>query len=471
MTNVSRGMPRVDRRRFLGGSAALLGGTMASWGGLEGLVARAALGQEGAAPGRAGPGEGGYGPLRPAGPEIALPRGFTYVRFGVEGTPMSDGNPTPRAHDGMAAIALPNGNIRLIRDHEDRDEPPNATAIGDRSTAYDSTAGGGTTSLEVRVTPGGDRELVRDFVSLSGTTVNCAGGPTPWDSWLTCEETTSGQNRGFEKEHGYIFEVPVSAEEAVAAEPLVEMGRFVHEAVAVDPATGIVYETEDNDLAGFYRFVPSEQGNLRAGGRLQMLAVTDQRFYDARSGQQMGLQLPVSWVGIDEPDPAGASVNSLAVYQQGFAKGGATFARLEGCWWGDDAAYFTSTSGGDAEEGQVWEYRPTSTDGGTLRLIFESPDQAVLDNPDNITVSPRGGIVLCEDGDSENQFLRGLTKDGRIFDFAQNILNNREWAGATFSPDGETLFVNIQGETGSSEGEADLGMTFAIWGPWERGAL
>ena len=95
----------------------------------------------------------------------------------------------------------------------------------------------------------------------------------------------------------------------------------------------------------------------------------------------------------------------------------------------------------------------------------------MLDAPDNITVSPRGGIVICEDGGGQ-QYLRGLTQRGEIFDFALNTVNDREFAGATFSPDGETLFVNSQGDTsGPGRPEIEPGMTFAIWGPWEEGAL
>lgn len=470
MTDAERNLQTIHRRRFLGGAATLLGSTAATLGPLQGLAARAAVAQEGRQPGTAGRGDGGYGPLRPAGPELALPQGFTYVMFGVEGSPMSNGRPTPRAHDGMGALPLPNGSIRLIRNHEDRFPPQTAKLIGTTATAYDRRGGGGTTSLEVKVTPSGERKLTQSFVSLGGTIVNCAGGPTPWGSWLSCEETTQGRAQGWEQEHGYVFEVPAAAQNTVAAEPLRAMGRFVHEAVAVDPRTGIIYETEDRATAGFYRFLPSRPRNLRAGGRLQMLAIHNQPSYDTRTGQRMGRALPVVWVDIDNPDPQDAAVNDLAVYQQGFAKGGATFARLEGCWWGNNTVYFNATSGGDVEEGQVWEYRPAGTNHGILRLIFESPDEAVLDNPDNITVTPRGGIVLCEDGDRDHLFLRGLTRDGRIFDFAQNLANNREWAGATFSPDGQTLFVNIQGDTGPG-GPGDLGMTFAIWGLWKNGAL
>jgi len=420
--------------------------------------------------GRAKRGDGGYGPLSPAGPELALPAGFAYVMFGVEGSTMSDGNPTPKAHDGMAAFALPNGNVRLIRNHEDRDTAVNSRVKGNPATANDARGGGSTTSLEVK--PDGDRDLVKDFISLNGTIVNCAGGPTPQGSWITCEETTAGETQGFAKDHGYNFEVPASAEDEVKAVPLKAMGRFVHEAIAVDPGTGIYYETEDRGTSGFYRFIPTSTGNLAAGGKLQMLALKGNRDnYDTRTGQRVGKPLPVRWVDIDDPDPAAAETDPLAVFKQGEAKGGAIFSRLEGCWYGDGSIFFSATDGGDAELGQIWQYRPRGKSGGQLILLFESRSADMLDAPDNVAVSPSGGIVLCEDGD-DDQFVRGLTQRGQIFDFVKNIKNDREFAGATFSPDGETMFVNIQGETrGPGRPAVEPGMTFAIWGPFEDGAL
>jgi uncharacterized protein len=452
----------LDRRAFLVRSAGVaLFGTHV----LESLIARQAVAQTGTCDVQAGPGEGGYGPLQPAGPELALPAGFTYVRFGVMGTPMSDGRLTPTAHDGMAAFELANGNIRLIRNHEIPSPPgPPLTIIGDPTKSYDPFfAGGGTTSLEVVVMPSGERRLVRDFVSLSGTLKNCAGGPTPWDSWISCEETTQGGGHRFRPPHGYCFEVPAGAEGQVKAVPLKAMGRFLHEAVAVDPATGIVYETEDQSRAGFYRFMPDQAGALAAGGRLQMLAVAGTPNYDTSVGQQVGQTLSVTWVDIADPDPSDAEANPAAVSDQGFARGAARFRRLEGCWHGGGSIFFTSTSGG-LGLGQVWEYQPATEQ---LRLIFQSTSPACLDGPDNITVSPnqRGGILICEDGGGQ-QFLRGLTPDGRIFDFALNLFNEREFAGATFSSDGQTLFVNIQGDA-----PPNRGMTFAIWGPWEQGVL
>jgi uncharacterized protein len=465
-------MTEPSRRDFLRRTAGLAGAALIAPS-LSGLVARSRgilpATTTGPALRRAGPGQGGYGPLRPAGSELALPEGFSYSVLSSTGKPMSDGNATPCAFDGMAAFTLSNGNVRLIRNHENRDGPDTSTVKGDASKAYDRKAGGGTTSLEVRLGKDGTAELVRDFVSLNGTIVNCAGGPTPWGSWLSCEESVDGRLHGWGQEHGYIFEVPAGAEGQVTPVPLTAMGRFVHEAIAVDPATGIVYETEDRTpTAGFYRFLPAQRGRLAAGGRLQMLAVEGRPNYDTGTRQRVGAKLSARWVDIADPDPAENGNNPTAIFDQGFVRGAARFARLEGCWYGDESIYFHATNGGDAQVGQVWRYRPTSIARGDLVLVFESPSREVLDSPDNITVSPRGGIVICEDGEGE-QFLRGLTPEGAIFDLGKNLLNETEFAGACFSPDGRVLFVNIMGSTEDSGSEE--GRTLAIRGPWQRGAL
>jgi len=467
---MSRFSGPVGRRGFLRVSSTLTGAVLLAPS-LQGLVACAAA-PDGARrmtrPEIARRGAGGYGLLRAAGPDLALPAGFGYSVLSYNGKPMSDGSATPGAFDGMAAFALPNGNVRLIRNHENRNPVATSRVKGDAARAYDPEAGGGTTSLEVRIDAGGSATVVRDFVSLNGTIVNCAGGPTPWGTWLTCEESTEGVAAGWGQEHGYIFEVAASAEGLEVPVPLKAMGRFIHEAVAVDPETGIVYETEDRQLAGFYRFIPRERGALASGGRLQMLAIEGKQNYDTADGQQMGSTLPAIWVDIEDPDPRGAWGDTGAVFAQGFTRGGARFSRLEGCWWGDGGVFFHATNGGDARVGQVWFYRPEGSDGGSLTLVFESPSAAVLNYPDNITVSPRGGVVICEDGGGE-QYLRGLTPEGRIFDFAKNTLNRTEFAGACFSPDGRTLFVNIMGST--LDAGTERGVTLAIRGPWEDGAL
>ncbi|MDE0103395.1 MAG: DUF839 domain-containing protein [Bryobacterales bacterium] len=404
----------------------------------------------------------GYGPLRPVRDEttglelLHLPPGFRYLTFGWTGDPLDDGSPTPGAHDGMAAFAGAGSRVRLVRNHEIR-----AGKAFAGEPVYDGQAGGGTTTIEFDASSGAAGSA---WPSLAGTAVNCAGGPTPWGSWLSCEETVDGPGgeHGFGLAHGYVFEVP--ADGIGSPEPYRAMGRFVHEAVAVDPESGIVYETEDRREAGFYRFLPDRPGRLAAGGRLEMLALSDRSGADTRKGQRAGIWESVRWIPIEDPDPH--PIETGSVRAQGLRQGAATFARLEGTWSGNGRVYVVSTNGGDAEAGQVWEYDPASE---RIRLLFESPAAEVLDMPDNICVSPRGGLVLCEDGDGED-YVRGLTTDGEIFPFAKNnivLAGNRnglegdfrdsEFAGATFSPDGKWLFFNAQRP----------GITFAVTGPWD----
>lgn len=507
----------LNRRRFLTASAATGAAGVAlalnPLGGLEAVAAQGRGDGHARRPRRAQRGRGGYGELRATRPEVtptfsadyggayadpatewlALPEGFKYVVLGLAGTTMSDGNRTPQAHDGMGAFRARRGRVRLVRNHENRDGARDA--IGGAGTAYDPQGGGGNTTLEVSFRRGVPT-LEKDFVSLNGTIVNCAGGETPWGSWLSCEETT--ETRGGIP-HGYVFDVAADADSAVAPTPLKQLGRFVHEAVAVDPRTGIVYLTEDRTWtegrddaetgdqvgSGFFRFVPRRYGDL-SDGKLQALKVRRHDRYNTSLGQELGRTLPVEWVDIDDPDPADADRDASAVFRQGLRQGAAVFQRLEGCWWGNGAAYFTATSGGDAGHGQVWEYRPAGWRGGFLRLSYETPDPEVLTFPDNINVTPRGGVILCEDTGyvrSEGNFLddgtgqapfneqmvKGLTPRGEIIDLAVNLLDNKEWAGACWSPDGRYLFLNSQGET--REPGTVPGRTYAIWGPWEDGAL
>ena len=424
-----------------------------------------------------------YGPLVATGPELALPDGFHYAHFGLGGTPLTDGTPTPGGHDGMACFATGQRNIvRLVRNHElsgPRDRMDSWRAVGNPALAYDPQGTGGTSTLELRLRRNQAPEILGAWMSLTGTLVNCAGGPTPWGSWLSCEETTVGRIQGLTKDHGYVFEVPSSGNSPAEPVPLKAMGRFVHEALAIDPNSQVVYLTEDQTAAGFYRFIPTARrgrmgaGSLREGGKLQALMIRDAPSYDTRRGQRPGATYRVQWVDIADPDPTTNLPG--AVFAQGAAKGGTTFARLEGAWWGDGGVYFHATSGGDAGLGQVWRYLPgkdlsggRSEDGGQLILVYESKARETLSAPDNITVSPRGGLVICEDT-AGTVHLRGLSKGGEIFPFAENTFNQREFAGACFNPDGKVLFVNVQGGTGTTP--TDLGMTFAIWGPWERGAL
>ncbi len=470
-------MTSIDRRTFLARGAAAAGTATVASGSLVGLLARAAE----AAPGgravrsRASKKEGGYGPLVNMG-ELWLPQGFRYVGFGRTGTPLplTRGGPPagtlPRGHDGMASFAAGAGLARLVRNHENRTQPSPLGGGG-----YDPARFGGTTTMEFDTTDPADasRDGARfrgQWTSIRGTSTNCAGGLTPWGSWLTCEETVESVGG---VPHGYVFEVPSGANGPVDPRPLKAMGRFVHEAVAVDPRTGIVYETEDRRISGegtgsgFYRFTPAAGAAFGTAGRLEMLAVKGRPNYNTSTGQRIGQVLPARWVPIPDPDPANASADSQTVFRQGWEQGAAVFNRLEGAWYGDGSVFFISTNGGDPRPGgdpglgQVWQYIPRGNSGGQLVLLVESRNPEVMEAPDNVTVSPRGGLLACEDGDGA-QYLRGITRDGRVFDFATHTLDgSNEFAGANWSPDGNWLFVNVQ----------DPGVTYAVTGPWQEGAL
>lgn len=423
----------------------------------------------------------GFGDLFPTASKntadtlISLPKGFEYNVMSKTKSLMSDGLPTPGYPDGMWTFKVKN-ELRIVRNHEVSNSslPRENAGIG-KSNHYDEMAGGGTTTLVIDPKT---RTIIRDFVSLSGTLINCAGGPTPWGSWISCEETTLGptvrtnsagrKTGGFPKPHGYNFEVPASANSTVVPIPLKAMGRFTHEAIAVDKKSGVVYQTEDNNPSGFYRFLPKRNGRLAEGGILQMLAIKGKPEFDTRSGQKQGVAIDATWVTIDNPDPAEADIDPLSVFKQGRAKGGALFNRLEGCCIDEKGrVYFTSTSGGDNKGGQIWFYEPISKDGGKLTLAFESPSREVLDMPDNICLMPKSNLLfVCEDSDyvgdagTPDNFLRVLTPNGKIADFAKNIsadFSKSEFAGSTFSKDGKILFVNLQ----------LAGVTIAIWGNWK----
>jgi hypothetical protein len=406
----------------------------------------------------------GYGKLRQTLdgttglPLLLLPAHFRYVTFGWTGDLMNDGVATPGSHDGMGAFSAGPGRTRLVRNHE-------VTGSGTPfcGARYDPVGAGGTTTLDFDTQNG---VLVSAHASLSGTIRNCAGGPTPWGTWLTCEETNAFST----VPHGYVFEVPGDGSLSNAL-PLRAMGRLSHEAVAVDPLSGYVYETEDaGATSGFYRFVPGTPGVLANGGQLFMLKVRNVSLADLGASYANGTTFPVEWVPIATPDNPASNAPGNAVWSQGRALGAATFARLEGCSYGNDRKiYVVSTSGG-ATQGQIWTYDPAAE---TITLLFQSPGANVLNMPDNMTVSPRGGLVLCEDGDGL-EYLHGLTVNGEIFRFAQNNVKlsgerngisgdftASEWAGVCYSADGQWLFANIQSP----------GITFAITGPWGTAGL
>ncbi|TGN77662.1 DUF839 domain-containing protein [Streptomyces bauhiniae] len=460
------------RSTAAGGAGVVLAGSVGALA--TAPQALAATDLDGAADAHGHPGIG-YGPLLPDPDGIlALPAGFSYRVVTYSGrTRLESGEPTPSNHDGTAAFAGPRGAVLLVNNHELKG--PRASWAHPVPLAeglvYDPAASGGCTVVEVR------RDHVAEWVGIAGTSTNCAGGSTPWGTWLTCEETEdrAGQN-GMSKDHGYVFEVdPADRRANHAPKPLKALGRYAHEAVVVDPKRGHLFLTEDaagpNGL--FYRWTPPQgfhhgRGRLRTladdAGVLQAFRCFDSggRFVDDLSrATRTGTVYGVDWVDVPDRDAL-----SVPVRQQ-FRDGRVTRARkLEGMWWGDGGVYVVSSYAREESpvqhDGQVWFYDPRRR---TLTLKVLLGTGGTFDGPDNITVSPYGGLVIAEDGEGV-QHLFGATDGGRTYPIARNELNigtesapaYSEFTGVTFSPDGHALFANIQ----------DPGIMLAITGPWKR---
>ena len=406
---------------------------------------------------------------------LDLPKGFEYQVIATRGDEMDDGLLVPGAADGMAAFEGQDGRVNLICNHEmhpawARFGPfgPDLERLGniDRRKIYDPGGGrtpgiGGTTTI---VYDPAARRVDRHFLSLAGTEVNCAGGPTPWGSWLSCEESFTDPGTGFEmarvvrreRRHGYVFEVPAAATGPVDPVPLKAMGRFEHEAAAVDPATGAVYLSEDRHRSLWYRFLPDVPGKLAEGGRLQALAVRDRPGFDTRNWGAADSLRPGEWLDADWLDLGDGDVDTNDLRFRGREAGAAIFARGEGlCYAGGDIV-LTATIGGPERLGQVFVYRPGSDEFG---LLAESSADSLLRHADNITMSPWGDLIVCEDTASHCGLV-GIRADGQQYRLADNAYSSSELAGVCFSPDGSTLFVNIQLR----------GLTLAINGPWPHRA-
>jgi secreted PhoX family phosphatase len=316
-----------------------------------------------------------------------------------------------------------------------------------------------------------ERRAEKHFMSLMGTERNCAGGPTPRGTWISCEESiVLRDGEHFAEDHGWCFEVvPTMAPAPTPPRPIKAMGRFNHEACCTDPRTGIVYMTEDQHDGLIFRYVPNERENLLAGGSLQALKVLGRPSLDTRNWPdettgtppkepiRVGTRLACVWVPLEDVESPKEDLR-----HRGFAAGAARFARGEGMWWGQQAgsaagsAYFCGTNGGPKMLGQVWRLTPSHTDEpDMLELFVESTDAESLQHADNIAFAPWGDLVICEDGDEPQRLVR-VRPDGSCERIGRNRLNGSELAGATFSPDGSTLFVNIQ----------NPGLTLAITGPW-----
>ena len=519
----------TNRRQLLkGGSLAAFSLAMPMAAIMEAQV-RAATNGQGA---QTAPVASPYGALSPVKDQatglylLQLPKGFSYRSLSWTGDMMSDGQRVAAAHDGMAVVQMTGGravDTYLIRNHEVGAGPRLNVPGG----VYDSVnlggdhAGGGCTMLRMR---GG--QLVEHRAVIGGTIVNCCGGRSLWNSWLTCEETTENLTAQGGKKHGYIFDVPYDPAQTSPV-PLVAMGRFSHEAVASDPVTGYIYETEDSrNVSGLYRFKPADQsrryGSLEAGGVLQAAKVVGENRANLlalagirpSSVSQVGQAFEIEWVTIDEPDasprsytesgtdnPDTGSRSGSGPYVEAREKGALRMSRGEGIWWDhtSSCAYIVDTSFGYESGGQqragrglgaVWAYKPSRSnpERGTLTLVYASAAVVAGNNPDNVTISPRGGLLTCDDGSNvvdqygAGQRLMGYREDGLAYIFAKNHVQltatdlakmgrsgqigaadyrGSEFAGATFDWDGRTLYANIQ----------TPGITFAITGPWGAGNL
>jgi uncharacterized protein len=372
---------------------------------------------------------------------LDLRPGFTYRILQRGGTPMSDGYRVPGRPDAMGCFDLGDGRWALMRNHELGRTAHTMSALYPKQRvpreAYDPASHGGVTRL---VLDARGKVLSSNLV-LHGTSRNCAGGMSPW-GWLSCEESV-------EPTHGHVFLCSIRDAHVQPFRQIPAYGRFLHEAVAIDPEDHAAYLTEDRADGCLYRFVPANPSDPFGDGQLQAMAIQGRERFALGNDLAPNTRLPVHWV--DVPARAGDNDDLRYAAQE---RGAAVVMRGEGIWRLEDGFAFTSTVGGPIAAGQIFHLAPTRQ-GGSLRLIAQANDQRTLDMPDNLTLTPWGDLIVCEDN-LRAPFLRLVTRRGRVIPFAFNRASKSEFAGVCFSPDGQILFVNIQ----------EQNLTVAIEGPW-----
>jgi secreted PhoX family phosphatase len=500
----------ISRRSLLAGGAAGVG--LAVGGTVPALADPRSAGSRSPGHGSGhGSGAGHRPSARPPFPPLqddphgvlALPPGFRYRIVTRSGnTPLDHGAGfSPGAPDGTAVVAAGRDRLRLVQNHEltAHENPFSVPHVP--GTVYDpgAEAAGGCTVIETD----GEGRRRREWVGISGTLDNCAGGPTPWGTWLTCEETETragtawsagGRTGTYQKDHGYVFEVLPSTD-GQRPVPIKAFGRYAHEAVAVEEGGRRVYLSEDASKPNglFYRWtaprgvrlgpgvaarLAPEAGTLEAmqiltddGGVLPDVAYV--------TSAQLGRPFKVRWVEVPDRDARTTSVRKQ--FSDGQVTRGKKFEGVysngRGVYVVNSYAFEDADLPADAvkHDGMVWFY---DYERETIQLVTYFPHQETaatgaaprfdgltFDGPDNVTVTPWGTLVLAEDGAGASHVLSAVP-GGPTYAIARNQVNigtadepeYSEFTGPTFSPDGRVLFVNIQ----------EPGITLAITGPWEK---
>lgn len=344
------------------------------------------------------------GPLQPPDENgVMLPAGFRARVVARSGLVPAGSHPWHPAPDGGACFPAADGGWIYVSNSELRD------------------GAGGVSAL--RFNPLG--EVIDSYPLLTGTTMNCAGGPTPWGTWLSCEEY----------EAGHVYECDPSGQRPAAMRPA--LGCFKHEAVAVDPEHGHLFLTEDLPDGGFYRFVPAQPLPELASGVLQIASLkkTNERYW-------------VEWHTLPDPE---ARLTETRLQVAGYTP----FNGGEGIAWHGGRIVFTTKG-----DNRVWWYDTNTQEIGLL-YDFQTSSTRILSGLDNITITPAGDVLVAEDkGDMQ---LVVLSPDGGVVPLVQVVGHDRsEVAGPALSPDYRRLYFSSQrGSAGVSTG----GVTFEILGP------